>query len=87
MRVTWSDEMAELSTGQGIDAYIATGGLPHGEPPQPRRGSKPRDADVKTQIARKLRSKARSAIYAQRKAIVEGVRVRSGKPEACSPSC
>jgi len=33
----------------------------------------PKDADAKTRMARKLRSKKGSAIYAQRKAIVEPV--------------
>ena len=33
----------------------------------------PRDADAKTRMARKLRSKQGSAIYAQRKTIVEPV--------------
>ena len=33
----------------------------------------PRDADVKTRMARKIRSKKGSRIYAQRKAIVEPV--------------
>jgi translation elongation factor EF-Ts len=33
----------------------------------------PRDADVKARMARKLRSKTGSRIYAQRKAIVEPV--------------
>jgi hypothetical protein len=33
----------------------------------------PRNADVKSRMARKLRSKQGSAIYAQRKAIVEPV--------------
>ena len=33
----------------------------------------PRDADAKARMARKLRSKMGSAIYAQRKAIVETV--------------
>ncbi len=50
-----------------------TGRLPHGKPLPPRRGPLPKDADEKTRMARKLRSKQGSAIYAQRKAIVEQV--------------
>jgi hypothetical protein len=57
----------------GIDAYIATGRLPHGQPPPSKRGPLPRDADAKTRMARKLRSKKGSRTYAQRKAIVEPV--------------
>ena len=40
---------------------------------QPQRGPLPRDADAKTRMARKLRSRKGSRIYAQRKAIVEPV--------------
>lgn len=39
----------------------------------PKRGPMPRDADTRSRMARKLRSKAGSAIDAQRKAIVEAV--------------
>jgi hypothetical protein len=58
---------------QGIDAYIATGRLPHGQPLPPKRGPMPSNADMKARMARKLRSKTGSATYAQRKAIVEPV--------------
>jgi hypothetical protein len=69
----WSEDNAKACADQGIDAYIATGRLPHGKSPPPRRGPLPKDADEKTRMARKLRSKQGSAIYAQRKAIVEPV--------------
>jgi len=69
----WSENNAELCANQGIDAYIATGRLAHGQPLPPKRGPMPKDADVKARMARKLRSKAGSRIYAQRKAIVEPV--------------
>jgi hypothetical protein len=69
----WSEDNANTCADKGIDAYIATGRLPHGQPPPPQRGPLPRDADAKTRMARKLRSKKGSAIYAQRKAIVEPV--------------
>jgi hypothetical protein len=69
----WSEDNAGLCAEQGIDAYIATGRLPHGQPLPPKRGPMPKDADVKARMARKIRSKAGSAIYAQRKAIVEPV--------------
>lgn len=69
----WSEDNAGHCQTRGIDAYIATGRLPHGQPPPPMRGPLPRGADVKTRMARKLRSKKGSAIYAQRKAIVEPV--------------
>jgi transposase len=69
----WSEGNADLCADQGIDAYIATGRLPHGQPPPPKRGPLPKNADAKTRMARKLRSKKGSRIYAQRKAIVEPV--------------
>jgi hypothetical protein len=69
----WSEENAKACSDQGIDAYIATGRLPHGQPPPPKRGPIPRDADAKARMARKIRSKKGSRIYAQRKAIVEPV--------------
>jgi hypothetical protein len=69
----WSEDNANACADQGIDAYIATGRLPHGQPPPPNRGPMPKDADARTRMARKLRSKKGSAIYAQRKAIVEPV--------------
>ena len=69
----WSEDNAKSCADQGIDAYIATGRLPHGQPLPPKRGPQPKDADAKTRMARKLRSKKGSRIYAQRKAIVEPV--------------
>jgi hypothetical protein len=69
----WSEANAELCAEQGIDAYIATGRMPHGQLLPPKRGPMPRRADAKARMARKLRSKAGSALYAQRKAIVEPV--------------
>jgi hypothetical protein len=62
----WSEDNAKACADQGIDAYIATGRLPHGKPPPPKRGPLPKDADAKARMARKLRSKKGSAIYAQR---------------------
>jgi hypothetical protein len=69
----WSEDNANACADQGIVAYIATGRLPHGQLPPPKRGPIPRDADAKARMARKLRSKKGSRIYAQRKAIVEPV--------------
>jgi hypothetical protein len=62
----WSEDNAGHCENLGIDAYIATGRLPHGQPPPPMRGPLPRGADVKTRMARKLRSKKGSRIYVQR---------------------
>jgi hypothetical protein len=69
----WSENNAKACADQGIDAHIATGRLPHGQPPPPQRGTLPKDADARTRMVRKLRSKKGSGIYAQPKAIVEPV--------------
>ena len=69
----WSEDNAKTCSDQGIDAYIATSRRPHGQPLPPKRGPLPREADARTRMARKLRSKQGAAIYAQRKAIVEPV--------------
>ena len=69
----WSEDNAKGCADQGIDAYIATGRLPHGQPPPPKRGPLPKNADAKTRMASKLRSKKGAKIYAKRKAIVEPV--------------
>lgn len=69
----WSEYNAKVCSDQGIDAYIATGRLRHGQPLPPKRGPLLRDADTRTRMARKLRSKQGAAIYAQRKATVEPV--------------
>jgi len=53
----WSENNAKACSDQGIDAYIATGPLPHGQPPPPKRGPLPSDADARTRMARKRRSK------------------------------
>ena len=69
----WSEDNAKLCADQEIDASIATGRWPHGQPLPPKRGPLPRDADARTRMARKLTSKKGSVTYAQRKAIVEPV--------------
>jgi hypothetical protein len=69
----WSEANAKHCEQSGIDASITTSRLPYGQPLPPKRGRFPREADAKTRMARKLRSKQGSAKYAQRKTIVEPV--------------
>ena len=76
----WSENNVNACADQGIDAYIATGRLPHGQKLPPKRGPLPRDANIKTRMARKLRSKKGSKIYAQCKVTVEPV---SGQIKEC----
>ena len=62
----WSENNVNAWADQVVEAYIATGRLPLGHPPPPKRGPMPKDVDAKTRMARKLRSKQGSRIYAQR---------------------
>jgi transposase/transposase InsO family protein len=69
----WSEANAKACSDRGIDAYISTGRLKHGEQRAPSRGPIPKDLDAKGRMARKLRSKNGREVYARRKAIVEPV--------------
>jgi hypothetical protein len=69
----WSEPNAQRCEQRGIDTYIATGLLPHVQPPPPKRGRWPRETDAKTRMARKLRSRAGQVMHALRKTIVEPV--------------
>jgi transposase len=58
----------------GIDGYVATGRIKHGERvPAAPRGRPPDDLTVKEKMARKLRTKKGRQTYAKRKSIVEPV--------------
>jgi hypothetical protein len=68
----YSDENVEFLRGEGIDAYIATGRLKHGEVPPPApRGRIPKGLTIKERMARKLRTVKGRCTYARRKAIAE----------------
>jgi IS5 family transposase len=69
----WSEENAKACEERGVDPHIATGRLPHGQPPPPIYGPIPKDLDAKGRMARKLRKKQGREIYAKRKTIVEPV--------------
>jgi transposase len=57
-----------------VDALIATGRWPHGQPPPPApRGRIPGNASARERMARKTRTKRGRAAYARRKVIVEPV--------------
>ncbi len=55
----WSEDNAKVCEKRGVDPHIATGRLPHGEPPPPIYGPIPKDLDAKGKMARKLRKKKR----------------------------
>jgi hypothetical protein len=70
----YSDENVEFLRQEGIDAYIATGRLKHGQAPLPApRGRIPRRLPVKERMARKLRTVKGRCTYAQRKEVAEPV--------------
>jgi transposase len=69
----WSEDNAAACEQRGVDPHIATGRLPHGQPPPPIFGPIPKDLDAKGKMARKLRKKKGKEIYAKRKTIVEPV--------------
>ena len=69
----WSDSNAAYCEAHGVDGYIATGRLKHGEEMPPVRGPPPGDLDSKGRMRRKLRTKKGKKVYARRKAIVEPV--------------
>ena len=57
-----------------VDAFIATGRWPHGQPPPPvPRGRIPANATARERMARKTRTKKGRSAYARRKVIVEPV--------------
>ena len=69
----WSEDNAAACEERGVDPHIATGRLPHGQPPPPIFGPIPKGLDAKGRMARKLRKKKGQKIYARRKTIVEPV--------------
>ena len=70
----YSDENVEFLRQAGIDAYIATGRLKHGEAPPPApRGRIPKGLTTKERMVRKLRTIKGRCTYAKRKAIAEPV--------------
>ncbi|MEI7902421.1 MAG: IS1182 family transposase, partial [bacterium] len=70
----YSDENVEFLRQAGIDAYIATGRLKHGEAPPPApRGRIPKGLTIKERMARKLRTIKGRCTYAKRKEIAEPV--------------
>ncbi|WP_245769057.1 transposase, partial [Stigmatella aurantiaca] len=67
----FSENNVVRGTCLGIDAYLATGRLKHGEEPVPVRGRMPQDLSLKDWMARRLRTKKGRAVYARRKAVAE----------------
>jgi hypothetical protein len=67
----FSEENVLRAAERGIDAYIATGRLKHGDELPPVRGRAPEGMSVKDWMARRLRTKKGRAAYARRKAVAE----------------
>ena len=69
-----AEESLKTLAEMDIDALIATGRWPHGQPPPSApRGRIPAKATARERMARKTRTKRGRAAYARRKAIVEPV--------------
>lgn len=70
----YTDDNVKYLEQEGIDAYIATGRLKHGEKPASApRGRIPKGLSTKERMARKLRTIKGQLTYAMRKKIVEPV--------------
>ena len=69
----YSEANAGYLSGEGIDAYIATEKMKHGERPPAPRGPIPKGATPKQRMQRKLRTKKGRETYARRKTSVEPV--------------
>jgi hypothetical protein len=69
----WSEDNSKACEDRGVDSHIATGRLPHGQPPPPIYGPIPKDLGAEGRMARKLRKTKGEEIYARRKTIAEAV--------------
>jgi transposase len=67
----FSEQNVVRAASMGVDAYLATGRLKHGEQPPPVRGRMPRDLSLKEWMARRLRTKKGREVYARRKVAAE----------------
>jgi transposase len=70
----FSENNIQITTGQGLDAHIATGRFKHTEPPPPA-PTEPvaENATAKQKMAHKLATEHGRAVYSRRKTIVEPV--------------
>lgn len=69
----FSEKNTAYLEAKGIDAYIATGRMKHGDSPPIVRGRPPLGQSPKERMARKLATKKGKNVYRMRKAIVEPV--------------
>jgi hypothetical protein len=69
----YSEANVKYLEGEGVDAYVATEKMKHGERPPPPRGRIPKDATTKQRMQRKLRTKKGRETYSKRKSSVEPV--------------
>ena len=69
----FSEDNVMLLEDAGLDVFVATGKVKHGEVLPPVRGRPPADLTTKQRMQRKLRTKRGKKMYAQRKATVEPV--------------
>jgi hypothetical protein len=70
----FSEDNVHSAADHGLDTYIATGRLKHGDRPAPAPDEPlPDDATAKQKMARKTKTEPGRGVYARRKAVVEPV--------------
>jgi transposase len=69
----YSEANVKYLEAEGVDGYVATEKMKHGERPPPPRGRIPKDATTKQRMQRKLRTKKGRETYSKRKSSVEPV--------------
>jgi transposase len=67
----FSEQNVAKAASMGVNAYLATGRLKHGEQPPPVRGRMRRDLSLKEWMVRRLRTKKGREVYARRKVAAE----------------
>ena len=69
----WSEQNVVRLEAKGIESFIATEKMKHGEIPPAPRGRLPKEMTTRQRMARRLRTKRGRKIYARRKAVAEPV--------------
>lgn len=69
----FSEDNVMVLEDAGVDAFVATGRMKHGEIPPTVRGRPAQDMTTKERMTRKLRTQRGQRVYARRKATVEPV--------------
>jgi len=82
-----NEDNAKTCADQGIDAYIAIGRLPHGQPLALKHGTLPKDADARTRMARSSALKRGPGSTCSARQSSNRRTDRSWSHAACAASC